>query len=332
MAAELHPVDVDDRPGLRAEPLALEKRAVVVAGEEAGLLALAAPGDGKAGRGCLVAGAPLPLAAEREGDAVEQRRIDGRQHVGLILGGVAAAGDQPKAAPLDDPRVVARPENVAAGTLREVDEGVEPEAPVAAHAGIRGQALRVALDERLDDARPERVAQIEGDMGKPEPMAGLAGGDHRIGRAAGSLGARAGRVEPQAERDADRVRSGAQERDCAVDAAAHRNRDPAWTAGGREDRCNRVGERVGGESLAGDAGGLDQGQAVERPLEAGSVGLDDPIPVDEKPDRRIVGVPRGIPDQLDERHTSRLPARRRASACVERERSKREGTGGEPES
>ena len=169
-------------------------------------------------------------------------------------------------------------------------------------------------------------------MRKPEPMAGLAGGDHRIGRAAGSLGARAGRVEPQAQRDADRVRRGAQERDCAVDAAAHRNRDPARTAGGREDRCDRVGERVGGERLAGDAGGLEQGQAVERPLEAGSVGLDDPVAVDEKPDRRVVVVPRGIADQLDERHTSRLPARRRASACLERKRSTKGKTGGAPES
>ena len=170
-------------------------------------------------------------------------------------------------------------------------------------------------------------------MGKPEPMAGLAGGDHRIGRAAGSLGARAGRVEPQAERDADRVRSGAQERDCAVDAAAHRDRDPAWTAGGREDRRNRVCERVGGESLAGDAGGLDQGQAVERPLEARSVGLDDPIPVDEKPDRRIrrrpARNPRSARREAHLEATGSTPALRPASSSGEGREGK---AGGAPES
>ena len=96
-----------------------------------------------------------------------------------------------------------------------------------------------------------------------------------------ALGARAGRVEPEAQRDADRVRSGAQERDGAVDAAAHRDRDPARArAPAREDGRDRVRERVGGERLAGDGGRLEQRQADERALEARSVGLDDPVAVD----------------------------------------------------
>ena len=127
MAAELDAVLVDDRAGPASEPLPLEERAVVVAGEEARLLALGALGNGEAGSGSLVAGRALALAAERERDAVEQRRVDRREHVGLILGRVVAAGDQPQPVALDDPGVVARPEHVGTGAPGEVDEGVEPE-------------------------------------------------------------------------------------------------------------------------------------------------------------------------------------------------------------
>ena len=63
-------------------------------------------------------------------------------------------------------------------------------------------------------------------MRQAERVAGLARGDHRLRRAAGALGVRPGRVEPEPQRDADRVRPGAEERDGAVDAAAHRDGDP----------------------------------------------------------------------------------------------------------
>ena len=188
MTAELDAVLVDDRAGTAGEPLPLEERAVVVAGEEARLLALGALGHGEAGRGRLVAGRALALAAERERDAVEQRRVDGREHVGLVLGRVVAARDQPQPVALDDPGVVAGPEHVGAGPLGEVDERVEPEAAVAAHARIRGQALRVALDERPHDGGAELLAEVERDVRKPEPMARLARGDH--GRRASSTSAR----------------------------------------------------------------------------------------------------------------------------------------------
>ncbi len=306
MATELDSLLVDDRTGSAVEALPLEKRAVVVAREEAGLLALGALGDGQPGRGRLVACPPLSVPAERERHAVEQRRIDGGEHVGLILGGVAAAGDQPEPVPLDDPRVVAGPEHVGAGPLGEGDQGVEAESSVAAHARIRRQPVRVPLDERLDDARAEHVAQIERDVREPEPVAGFAGGDDGIGRAARALGTRAGRIEPEAQRDTDRVRSRAQERDSAVDAAAHRDGDSAGAAARGEHRRNRVGERVGGERLAGHRGGLEQGQADERPLEARSVGGDDSVVVDEQLNGRVVGAAGGVSDQLEPRHSLRL--------------------------
>ena len=95
-------------------------------------------------------------------------------------------------------------------------------------------------------------------------MARLAGGDHGVRRAARPLGARAGRVEPEAQRDADRVRGRTQERDGAVDAAAHRDRDAARRRRCREHRRDRVRERVGGERLAGHGRGLEQREADER--------------------------------------------------------------------
>ena len=107
--------------------------------------------------------------------------IDGRQHVGLILGRVVAAGDQPQPVALDDPRVVPRPEHIGAGALGEVDERVEPKTSVAAHARVRGQALRVALDERPHDRGAELLTQVERDVRQTEPMTRLAGSDDGIG-------------------------------------------------------------------------------------------------------------------------------------------------------
>ena len=69
------------------------------------------------------------------------------------------------------------------------------------------------------------------------------------------------------------------------------------------DGRDRVRERVGGERLAGDGGGLEQRQADERPLEAGRVGLDDPIVVDEQPDGGVVVAARGVADQLEPGHS-----------------------------
>src|SRR5947209_5888719 len=61
---------VDDRPALRREPVPTEERAVVVAGEEARLLALGAVGCVEPGARRLGAGLGLVLLAEREPDAV----------------------------------------------------------------------------------------------------------------------------------------------------------------------------------------------------------------------------------------------------------------------
>src|SRR5204862_1713349 len=85
MRAELRSGGVDDHALARREAVAREEVAVVVAGEEAGLLALRATGDVEAGTRRLVARRLLVLLAEREPDAAELARIDACEHVRLVL-------------------------------------------------------------------------------------------------------------------------------------------------------------------------------------------------------------------------------------------------------
>ena len=171
---------VDDRALLSREPLALEKGAVVVAGEETCFLAVRAVSDGETRRRSLAAGAALALLSEWKCHPIEERWVDCCEHVGLILGGVGSTRNQPHPVALDDPCVVSGPEDVCAGALGEVHEGVEAESTVAPHAGVWRQALRVAVDERLHDGRPKCVAEIERDVREPESMTGLPRCDHRV--------------------------------------------------------------------------------------------------------------------------------------------------------
>ena len=151
MRAEPSPFGVDDVAALPAETLALEERAVVVASEEACLLALGTPrGREPRSRG-LVARLVLRLLAEWEADPLEKARIDGCEHVRLILLLVHGARDEREAVALDDPRVVARPELACSRTLGEGDERVEAKRAVAAHARVRrlpGLVARARTDRR----------------------------------------------------------------------------------------------------------------------------------------------------------------------------------------
>ena len=130
-------------------------------------------------------------------------------------------------------------------------------------------------------------------------MTGLARRDHGLRRAAGALGVGAGGIEPEPKRDPDRLRPGAQQRDGAVDAAAHRDGDPFRIRRGGEDLGERVRERVGGERLARHGRGLEQRQPGERPREPGRVRVDDPVAVDREPHECELGPTRRVSDDLD---------------------------------
>ena len=183
---------VHDRPGPRRDAVSPEERAVVVAGEEARLLALGTACDGEARAVRLGARLLLALLAEREPNAVEQIGVELREHVRLVLRLVRAAREQTAAAVLDDARVVARREAFAARTGREREQLVEAERAVAADARIRRLARGVAVQERGDDRAAELLAQVEGHVRNAEPVAGVARRQHGVGRAAGALGARSG--------------------------------------------------------------------------------------------------------------------------------------------
>ena len=129
----------------------------------------------------------------------------GAQHVGLVLGGIGAAGEKEAAAVLRDPGVVARCEPRGADPLGEREQGAEPEAAVTADARVGRVAARIALDERVDDSLAKRLAQVEGDMREPERLAGLARCHDRGRRAADALGVLPGGVGPETQRHPDRL-------------------------------------------------------------------------------------------------------------------------------
>src|SRR5262245_63954389 len=110
MGAQSGSVAIHDVAGLTMNALPHEERAVVVAAEEAGLLALRAASRGEAGGDRVFPGLCLRLSAEREAHALEQRRIDRGEHVGLILLGICRPAHEADAVALDHPRVVPRPQ------------------------------------------------------------------------------------------------------------------------------------------------------------------------------------------------------------------------------
>jgi hypothetical protein len=130
-------------------------------------------------------------------------------------------------------------------------------------------------------------------------MARLAGGDHGGRRAAGSLRVGPLGVEPQPQRDADRLRAGAEQCDRAVDAAAHRDRDPLAVRRGAEDATERRRQRVDDQRVASDRRRLEQRQPSEPPLEPVRVGLDDPVPLHRKPHASPLAVARRVAYDLD---------------------------------
>jgi hypothetical protein len=137
----------------------------------------------------------------------------------------------------------------------------------------------------------------------PESVAGRACSDHGLGGAAGALDVAPLRVDPQAQSHTDGPWAGAEQRDCAVDAAAHCDRDPVWVPTGLEDRPNRRSERVHGELVAADCRCFEQRQAVERAVESFRLRGNDPVAVDTQPDEPPLPVSRRISNHLNHRAT-----------------------------
>ena len=137
VAAELAAGLVDDAARSGHEAVAAEEVAVVVAAEEARLLALGPARRVEPGGLGLGARLLLRLVAEREPDAGERGLVEGGEHVALVLVRVGRAREQAAAVALDDPRVVAGGEPRSADAVGEREQLVEAEAAVAADARVR---------------------------------------------------------------------------------------------------------------------------------------------------------------------------------------------------
>ena len=123
--------------------MALEERALADAGEKAEVLALGRRRDREPGGGGDLAHLRLGQVGEREAKPRERARRERREHVGLVLGGIGRSDEQRPLRVLGDARVMTGREAAGTEAVGERDHRVEPQLPVAAHAGVRGPALGV---------------------------------------------------------------------------------------------------------------------------------------------------------------------------------------------
>ena len=216
---------------------------------------------------------------------------------------------------LDHARVVPGPERVRPGALGEREQRVEAERAVAGGAGVRRVARRVARRERVDHRGDELLAEVERDVREAERVTAGAGGCDCLGGAAGPLGRGARRVLPEAKRHTYRVRRGAQERDGAVDAAAHRHRGAPRLVLGDEHLPDRGRERLERERDTSNRSGLEQGQPRERAVDTVGVRVDDAVSVHDEPHGGPLAAARGIADDLHRAHRIRLDDRQAAPSA-----------------
>jgi hypothetical protein len=140
----------------------------------------------------------LRLVAEWKPETVEVARIDPRQHVRLVLGGIGTAGHESAAPVQDDPRVVARRKEIRSRPASKAEQLCEAKRSVAAGARIRRLAAGVAADERVHDRLDEAIAHVQRDVRQPERMARLPRRDDGLRRAAGPGRVRPLGIEPEA--------------------------------------------------------------------------------------------------------------------------------------
>ena len=178
---------VHDPPFASGKAVALEEVTVVAPAQEARFLAFRATGDRESGTLGLGPGLLLRLPTEREPEPVQMPWVETGEHVRLILDRIGGAGQELAPAVFDDPRVVAGCEPRSSGAAREREQLRKAETPVAARTGIRRLAPRVPLDERTDDCKAEGFTCVERDVRDAACVTRLARGDHRLGRAAGTL-------------------------------------------------------------------------------------------------------------------------------------------------
>ena len=239
VAAQLAAGLVLDRARRRRRAVPVEERAVVAAAEEADLLALPRARRGEAearrarsrtsascGRRAGSRAAPARRSdAGRACSSGPSRRRRGRRAARRRARRCARSGRCARAP---------RPAAPAASTSSS-----QPEVAVAGRARVRRLPRLVAGDEAGHDGVAEGVTKVERQVRKPALVAEIARPAHAARRAAGAVGVGRVRVDPELQRDAERLGRRLGERDGRVDAARTSPRPP----GRRRARSRRARRR-----------------------------------------------------------------------------------------
>ena len=186
MASEHAARAVDDVARALVQPaVTREEASRDGAGEEAEVLGLGLVRDCEPG--LLGDGADLVLRAiaEREAQPRERAASERGEHVRLVLRGIDG---EPQQAVVGAPRVVAGRQRRGAEPVGELEHRIEADVAVAAHAGIRGQAVGVLAQPGIDDPVAKLVAQVEREVRHAEAVREAPGAAHGGRRAAGALG------------------------------------------------------------------------------------------------------------------------------------------------
>jgi hypothetical protein len=183
----------------------------------------------------------------------------------------------------------------------EREQPREAKAAVALDARVGCLPTFVTADERVDHGTPKLLAEVERHVGDAEGVARRTGCENRIGRATGALRVGPVGIQPEPQRDADGVRQGLEQRNGAVDTAAHSNRDAPGRTLRPKHGSDRIGKRVNGKRLTPDRRSLEQRQPDQRTLKPRSISLDNAITVESKAHEREVSASRGISNQFKHR-------------------------------
>ena len=190
-----------------------EELLVVAAGDEADLLGVGLLGEGQTMPACHFADFRLGEAAEREEGAGELGLGEAEEEVGLVLGEIGGALEDPALAGgvvLVD-GVVAGGDAIGADGAGGLDECVELEVVVAERAGDGRAAVEILRDEGADDVLLEAGLLVDDVVGDAEVLGDAAGVVDVIQRAAAAglgcignavLAGQAGLV-PELEGEAD---------------------------------------------------------------------------------------------------------------------------------
>src|SRR5690606_34451835 len=237
-----------DRAGLhRSGAVVPQETPVVPIGDEAQVLAVVLAGDRQAEAAGEFSHLILRVPTDGEPGVPQLLLRQNAEDVTLILAGVGAAPQliRPVCRP-PDLRIVARGEITRAAGQRLLQQEAKADVPVAVEAGVRRDALAVALDKAVDDAALEHLARVddlERDAELPRDevrVEHLVTGAAAVVPAAFGRRAKAARLGPQAQHNALHVVTLLDEEcraDRAVHAAAHRDDDLLPDAVAHEDLC-----------------------------------------------------------------------------------------------